>query len=768
MDDLRQARSLLERTPALKQKRPAAMALHGVLLLESQLYDELASWFAEADESWQRYPEFWLAVGGLAIQRQEFHLAVRAFSEAIVREPCDAAAVDRLTQALQANGDVTAAVAFRERSEDIKGLDELTGEILNNPRIATAAFAIVSRELRKMGQEFEAYSWELLGRQRQGLVGGAVRDDPDARRQLIASADEAEIRRKRLCNLGLDNDSADFSTLAAAEDANANTHLTMATSTPSLANVGPRFANVAGPSGLEFKYVNADPPVRRYFLLHQALGAGIACLDYDLDGNSDLYVAQGAGNPPDIRGLEPNLLARNLGGTFEAVTAPAACDDRGYSMGLTAGDFNQDGFPDLVVGNMGSNRLLINQGDGSFRPHSGDAIWSDGKYTTGLAIADVTGDHLPDIFEVNYTDDIKIFEPIRFAPAGRPMRLPGPRQFDASVDRLFTSVGDGSLVGHELDSRGSAVRRYGMGLLVTDIDGDGDNEVFVANDQTANNLWDPGDDTSAGKLADVAVIKGVAYAKAGGEAACMGIAAADFDFNGLIDLHVTNFDDEWSNQYMQSQDHVFTDLALPYGVDVVSRGLLGFGTQAIDYDNDSIADLVIGNGHIEDLQSRGSLFRMPTQVLAGSGDSFRAMSVEGDHDYWQQKHLSRCLVALDWNNDGRVDFAVTDLTEPLALLENQTNTSHHWLQLHLVGTNSERDAIGATVTIELGDQTRTGFVQTGDGYMGKNQPMVHFGLGESTVVDRIEVRWPSGSKQRWTDVGAESTIAGRGRQRRTV
>lgn len=755
-DELRKSRSLLENTPAFQQRLPVAMALHGLLLLESQNYADLSRWFSESERAWQRYPDYWLAVGGLALHQREFALAVGAFANSISREPCSKTAIHRMTQALEALGDVH-ATDFRERGKDIQGLDELTGDMLRYPNIASSAFQIVSRELKRIGEEFEAFSWRLLDHQRQVFAGGEIQDDINSRQQLLESVDAKESLSKRLCGLDLDRYASDFSSLKELS----------ATSSPIVlqhAPVTPEFTNVAAEVKLDFRYQNADPPVERYFLLHQALGAGIACLDYDLDGKVDVYVAQGAGNPSanaagkaNAKGQLPNVLARNLGTDFSKVTSAANCDDRRYSIGLTAGDWNQDGFPDLVVGNMNANQLLINQGDGTFRRQQGDLEWLKPKYTTGLAIADITGDHLPDIVEVNYTDDDKIFDPIEFMPNGSPVRLPGPIQFAASTDRLFTSIGDGSLKGEPLASDPS-MRRYAMGLIVTDLDTDGHNDIFVGNDQTANQWWKAASGEGTTRVREAAVISGLAYGKGGAPNACMGIAAADFDLNGLMDLHITNFDDEWSNQYMQLSAGVFTDLALPFGLDVVSNGMLGFGTQAIDYDNDSIPDIVIGNGHIEDFRSRGTPFHMPTQVLAGTGGSFESMEVKGDPSYWQQGHLSRSLIAIDWNGDGRMDFAVTDLMKPLALMENRTPSANHWLQLQLVGTESERDAIGARVRIRMDDQPRVGVVQTGDGYMGKNQAIVHFGLGDSAKIDELEIRWPSGATQRWNNLDSDQRL----------
>ena len=228
---------------------------------------------------------------------------------------------------------------------------------------------------------------------------------------------------------------------------------------------------------------------------------------------------------------------------------------------------------------------------------------------------------------------------------------------------------------------------------------------------------------------------------------CMGIAAADFDGNGRTDLHVTNFENEWSNQYMQDEEGFFEDLVVSMGLDESSYAMVGFGTQAIDYDNNRSIDLVVGNGHIDDHTREGRGFEMPTMMLTRDGPGFRQQIVRGDSEYWDAGHLSRALATCDWNRDGRTDIVVTDLMQPFVLLENQTPTDHHWIELQLVGTTSERDSIGATATLRFGGSEAFGTANTGDGYMAKNEAVLHFGLGTINSVDRLEIRWPSGREQ---------------------
>lgn len=749
--DVRDALKVLQASDALKERHPAAVALHGQVLLESQQFDEFESWLSTAENECKRYPAYWMAVGGWALRKQQPRQAIRMFGEAILREPGDVAAHDRMLQALKTIDFTETAKAFQQRTIDLRGLVKMTSLIIDNPSIDPQAFRDLAELLDRLGRPFEAKNWRSLAGLKSGLGSKATQQAEVENQKLLASENVGQLRSDLLCGLDLSEFKLDLTNLVARKSEPGSQQARPAYESLTAAAAA-RFVNVAKTVGLDFRYVNAEPAKERYFLMHEAVGSGIACLDYDCDGRVDLYVGQGACNAPDGRGKLPNLLARNTGGAFRDVTTQSGTDDRGYSLGITAGDWNQDGFPDLVVGNMTGNHLLINQGDGTFRLQGGDDLWKDGKYTSSLAIADVTGDHIPDIVEVTYLDDEGIFKPLEFNEQGRPVRFPGPLHFRACLDRVFVGKGDATMRGQELITDSPSP---GLGLLVTDIDGKVGNEIFVANDMKANHLWlrepmtegdqRPGVDI---EFVDAAVARGIAYGPSGMPLACMGIAAADFDENGFLDLHITNFADQWTNQYMQNEDNLFDDLTLPFGLDQSSLPMLGFGTEAFDFDNNTTIDLVTGNGHIDDLSHEGTAFEMPTQFFVGDLRTLQQISVEGDPEYWDHDHLTRGLVTLDWNADGRVDFATTDLKEPLALLENQTESKKHWIQFRLVGKRCERDAVGAVLNLRLpGGRRITRHVQTGDGYMSKNESVICVGLGDTDRPSSVQIRWPDGTTQ---------------------
>ena len=532
------------------------------------------------------------------------------------------------------------------------------------------------------------------------------------------------------------------------------------------------FANVAKDLGLVHTYFNAKQPKTRLLQIYEQLGGGIATLDFDLDGNVDVYCAQAAGSPPGKDGDQPNRLFRQTDESFVDQTLFAGAADRGYTLGITTGDLNQDGFADLVVGNLGVNTVLVNQGDGTFRSMAMPESWDENRFTTGVAIADVTGDRIPDLIEINYLDDPDIYRDIEVGPNGIALRYPGPVAFRAATDRVWIQRDNGELLEHVLGEESqNASAEIGdsanpsLGLLVTDLDHQPGLEIFVANDVRPNQLWSViAGESDLDKVAfqDRAVVAGCAFSSRGQANACMGVAHADFDGSGRSDLIVTNWIDEWVNFFRQtsldgssgeSALASFRDEAPRWGLDEPSEGILGFGAQAIDFDNNSLIDLVITNGHIDDFTHLKQSHDMPGQLFANLGERFELLEPIGD--YWTQLHLGRSLVTLDHNRDGRVDFAVTDLREPIALLENQTETDHHWLQLRMVGTSSERDAIGAHVRVTAGDRSFHATVATGDGYQGKNEAILSFGLANFNSPVGVEVHWPSGSVSIYEAVGVD-------------
>jgi len=503
------------------------------------------------------------------------------------------------------------------------------------------------------------------------------------------------------------------------------------------------------------------------------MGCGVAVADYDLDGRPDLYLPQAAATPMHQDGLKPNLLYRNLGGRYHDVTVASTADDRGFTQGVTVGDVNQDGFPDFCVGNVGRNHLLINNGDGTFTQTVFGSAGYAPLWTSSLAIGDLSGDHLPDIVEINYLNDPTAFE-----------QHLSPTQFQSAVDRVHFSNGSGEFLTADLGAEPSS----GLGVVLADLDGDGRNNVFIANDGRPDRWWEPaqtdgttselyvtvppeatgrksaGVDLGQRRLCERAIARGCSVGFQGLPGASMGIAVDDFNDDGRFDLFVTQFYGEPDVFYLQTDQGVFVDRTVQAGTYAPSLKVLGFGAQAIDFDNDGSVEIAVVNGHTARSANPKIPYEMLPQAYRRGPEGVYALEpLEDPSGYWQTPALGRGLSTLDWNRDGLMDLVATHLVTPTALLENRSESHHHWLQIRLVGTTTERDAIGAKVTVKTADTTRYKVVTSGDGYCGKNEAILQVGLADAEHAD-VEIDWPSGQTtalripdldRRWTIIEGE-------------
>jgi hypothetical protein len=539
-----------------------------------------------------------------------------------------------------------------------------------------------------------------------------------------------------------------------------------AMSAPSATSI--QFRDLAAEIGLDTRFISGFPEDGIDFYPHQVNGGGLAVLDYDLDGRCDLYLAQSGGDPQQVNGSTPNQLYRQLpDGRVSEVGAVSGGDDRGFGQGVCAGDVNQDGLPDLLVANIGINTLLLNQGDGTFRDASDWIADQAARWTSSFGLADLDGDHLPDLVEINYIDDPAVFRTLcheHYASCK-------PQQFQKADDRILRGMGDGRF---EVWIDGESERRpkpkLGFGLVIANFDRQAGNDFFVSNDGDLNFYWhstpaeagDDGPDETGDhnastsrpyELLESAGIRGCSVGRDGDSQACMGIAWGDFNRDGLMDLHVTNFYNESSNLFMQSPPGFFSDQPVRYGVFESSVPVLGFGTQAADFDHDGWLDLAVNNGHVFNASKQGIPFRMRPQLLRGGRQGFREQAAAEGGEYWLREKVGRTVALLDWDRDGKLDLLTNHLDAPVALLRNETR-AQNWLQLELIGTRSERDAIGAEVHVQAGDARWTGWQTGGDGYMCSNESLVHFGLGDVEQLDRVEVRWPGGQVQVFEDLAA--------------
>ncbi|HND51483.1 MAG TPA: VCBS repeat-containing protein, partial [Pirellulaceae bacterium] len=461
--------------------------------------------------------------------------------------------------------------------------------------------------------------------------------------------------------------------------------------------------------GVDFVFRNGGRSETAGEFMYEFSGGAAAVLDFDRDGWPDLYLSQGADWPPSAdqkRFLDQ--LYRNQGdGRFVEVAGTAGIFENGFSQGVAVGDFDNDGFPDLYVGNIGPNRLFRNNGDGTFDDVTVESGTAGDSWTTSCAMADLNGDGMPDLYVTNYLADDRLFDKPCLMPDGSP-RLCTPHEFPAAQDRLYLNLGDGRFVDVTEKVGIKVPDGKGLGVVVGDFDGSGRLGVFVANDAVPNFLfmsdvaYKPGESTPFA-LSEQAFVAGVAVDGEGRAQACMGVALGDADGDGRLDIFVTNFRNESNTLYVSktppdATSILFVDDTRRAGLRAPSFEMLGFGTQFLDADLDGREDLVVTNGHVGDLRHHGVEYMMRPQFFRNIGQG-RYAELRGDEigPFFDEKHLGRGLAKWDWNRDGRPDFVVNQLQEPAAILTNETSRPGHFLDVRLSGTRSSRDAIGTRV-----------------------------------------------------------------------
>ena len=526
------------------------------------------------------------------------------------------------------------------------------------------------------------------------------------------------------------------------------------------------FRDATPGSGLDAVYRNGEEADRLTIL--ETLGGGVAALDFDGDGKLDLVFTCGGGFAgPDkqtITGHAPKLY-RNLGGlTFEDVTAAAGLSTLGgggawfYTHAAVAGDYDRDGWPDLLVTGYGRVALFHNEPDGkggrTFVDVSAKAgLLGDHIWATGAAWADLDGDGWPDLYVCNYCDWTNANDPpCKGYALGRDRDVCSPKLFASRPHRLFRNRGDGTFEDVTATSGLRADRPdrdygKGLGVLAADLDGDGKPELYVANDTTDNFLYRNQSTPGSIRLNECGMALGVARDGGGMANGSMGLDAADFDGTGRPSLWVTNYESEYHALY---RNHAAGDrLAFRFdspaaGVTALGSGFVGFGTAFLDVDRDRWEDLVVNNGHVVRFPGRNNLRQRPVllrNVPKGDGRAFADdRGQAGPHFHGEYRGRGLCVADLD--DDGRPDLVMCHMNEPAVLLRNESPDAH-WLGIQLAGRD-RRDVVGATVTLATGDRILTRFACAGRSYFSHCDARLLFGLGGGTTVGRLTVRWPAG------------------------
>lgn len=507
------------------------------------------------------------------------------------------------------------------------------------------------------------------------------------------------------------------------------------------------FQEIGSEIGLDFTQSIGDHDLTN--IVESSCG-GAAFLDYDQDGFIDIYVCNGtwvkglnSGEKPD--NAPENHLYRNLGnGTFEDVTEKAGVGGPWYSMGVTVGDYNNDGYPDMFVSNYGPNVLYKNNGNGTFSDvtKKSKIISAERDFSVGSVWLDYDNDSFLDLYVgkyLNFDPNYKYY----YSPDG----FPPPLAYDSQPDVLYHNNGDGTFDDVTkamgiLDLDGRA-----MGVGAADYDDDGFVDIYVANDHTMNYMWH----NNGGKgFTDLGTPTGTAFGQSGESAVSMAVDFADYNGDGLLDIFVS--DDKYCRLFENKGNGIFSDRSYPSGIAMPAGQFVGWSSSFIDYDNDGDVDIYKANGALK------HLYGQEDQIFENIGEgNFKDVSTETGK-YFLEKYVSRGACFGDYDNDGDIDAFIVNLNDHSKFLRNNRGSQNNWLAIKLEGTASNRDGIGAKVKVISGTLVQTAQKKSTTGYLSQNDPRIHFGLAKNSVAEKIEVKWPSGKVQVVENVKANQII----------
>ncbi len=516
-----------------------------------------------------------------------------------------------------------------------------------------------------------------------------------------------------------------------------------------------QLVNTTAEAGLTFRH-NHGGSGQGYIV--EGMVAGLVLFDYDLDGYIDIYFLNGAPLKGTVLDDVPrNTLYHNNGnGTFTDATQAAGVGDRGFGLGVTAGDYDNDGFPDLYLNNFGTNVLFRNNGDGTFSDATAQARVDNANLVgAGTAMFDMDGDGDLDLYVANYVD-FNYDNHVPIVIDGRSYQA-GPNYYHPVPDTLYRNDGDGSFTDVSQESGIGAHAGPGMGMVCADFDDDGDADVFVCHDGKANFLFQ---NDGHGHFEEMGLIAGVAYDFDGKENSSMGVDCGDFDNDGDLDLFMTDYQVEMPVLYRNLGDGLFEDASSAVGITNDLYPHVNWGTGFADFDNDGDRDIFIACGHfdrIEDIDDRTAL-KIPNFLLMNTGKGTFVDVSSRCGNGLKEVESSRGIGLDDLDNDGELEVVILNSHAPPQLLRNDSVTGNHWLQVRVSGTRSNRAGVGARVRVVTGDLTQVAEVLAGRGYQSHFGSRLQFGLGKRAKVDRVVVRWPTGKVEAFVDIVADQCV----------
>jgi hypothetical protein len=511
------------------------------------------------------------------------------------------------------------------------------------------------------------------------------------------------------------------------------------------------FTDIAAESGIDFVHSMGKGGVK---FMVETMGSGGAFIDFDRDGDLDIYLVNGAPLPGyKGPGNLTSSLYRNDGGRFVDVTLQAGAGNTEYGMGICAGDYDNDGYQDLYLPAFGKNRMLHNRGDGTFGDATGRAGVGSSKWSSSCAFLDGDLDGDLDLIVVNYVDFSVENNKFCGDYANNERTYCHPNVYNGQRDVYYRNNGDGTFSNMTTWSGLAGSTGNGLGVVAGDYDGDGDQDIYIANDKTPNVLFR----NDGGRFTDVTLLAGVGHGLNGASQAGMGTAFGDYDADGDLDLVVTNLDFENNTLYRNEGSGVFSDMSFPSGIGGVSMSFVGFGAEFLDFDNDGLLDLLIANGHILD---NAEYFNDSTSYAQRNfihrnigGGRFKEIGLRLGADM-AIPDVGRGLAVGDVDGDGDLDLLISVSGGAPRLMRNDGGNRQKALRIRLAGKNSNRDAVGVRVTVTAGGRKQVRELRSGGSYQAQSETILHFGLGGAARAESVEVRWPGGRRELYSGIPA--------------
>lgn len=746
----------IQNSVELNPQNLEAQALLGELLLKTQQHEKFQSWFSALPEDAQNHPDILLVLGNWAESVGDSKAAGRAYLKSLKQNPDDQNAAFRLGNILVKLGQTDAAKKYLERASKLEAYSLLLGKvhdngIEDNPQWIAEGMI----QCKNLGRLDEAVGWchlaLMMSPRNQELMAFLTSLKKKLPRQIVSRTRSNPFLSEDL-----------FPEIALPNPATGGKQIELTgPSNPSdLSAIGIQFEDRADDVGIQFQYFNAANSTHPGFRMYESMGGGGAAIDFDVDGFPDLYFTNGSNWPPGGDREHRDVLYQSFDGSrYSDVTDKAGILATQFGQGVASGDINGDGLPDLYIANIGRNQLWLNNGDGTFSNVTDEYGLNDAQWTASAAMADINGDGLAEIYDVNYLKGNDLFTR-DCQDFGRSNNC-RPALFEPAQDQLYFNTGAAPLKNVTQSSGIVVPDGNGLGIIIAQLDDQTGNDVFVANDFVPN-FYFSNSTNAVGEtpvFVEQARLAGLAYDRDGRYQACMGVAFGDADNNGLPDFFVTNFSDESNTLYSQIEVGFYEDETRNAKLRDGSFNYVGFGTQFIDADLDSRPDLIITNGGLSPTAMRDTKqLELPSQFFWNRSGEFVELASDSLGPFFSKRVLGRGLFYVDWNRDGLDDVGISFLDHPVTLLTNTTRTENHFLSVRLVGTTSERIPHGTRVRVQIGDQNITRQLSAGDGYMASNSKELIFGLGSASKCDQIQVTWPNGDKQIFSEVDADQRI----------